>query len=88
MEESEELPPLPPSGGRRTVVGAAASPHLAGLSLTGLRTYRERLRAEEERISYWRRLIHAPVDPIRAGTLAQAVVDVDALVRAFRQHAT
>ena len=73
--------PLPPSGGRRTVVDASSSPHLADLTLPALRTYREGLRAEEERASYWRRLVHARVDLIESGALSEAVVDVDTLAR-------
>ncbi len=72
---------LPPSGQRRTVVDAAPSLRLADVSLAELRDYRERLRAEEEKISYWRRLIHARVDLIHAGDLGSAVVDADALGR-------
>ncbi|GAA5144238.1 hypothetical protein GCM10023340_11640 [Nocardioides marinquilinus] len=72
---------LPPSGQRRTITDAVASPHLAEVSLPELRSYRERLRSEEERISYWRRLIHARVDLIKAGSLADAHVDADALGR-------
>ncbi|WP_340537193.1 RsiG family protein [Nocardioides sp. GXZ039] len=73
---------LPPSGQRRTVTDAVASPHLADVSLPELRAYREKLRAEEERISYWRRLIHARVDLLRADALADSpVLDVDALGR-------
>ncbi len=73
---------LPPSGQRRTITAAAASPHLARVSLPELRAYREKLRAEEERISYWRRLIHARVDLLHAGALADSpVLDVDALGR-------
>ncbi len=72
---------LPASGQRRTITEAEPSPHLAGLSLVQLRDYRERLRTEEERISYWRRLIHARQDLIRAGSLADSPVDVEALAR-------
>jgi hypothetical protein len=72
---------LPPSGQRRTVTDAVASPHLAEVSLPELRSYRERLRDEEERISYWRRLVHARMDLIQAGNLADSPVDVDALGR-------
>lgn len=72
---------LPPSGQRRTITSASASPHLADLSLSDLRAYREQLRAEEERISYWRRLIHARVDLIHAGTVSDSRIDVDTLGR-------
>lgn len=55
-----------------------------------LRAYRERLRAEEERISYWRRLIHARQDLIEAGALTDAPVDidVDALARVLGDTGT
>jgi hypothetical protein len=72
---------LPPSGQRRTITSATPSPHLADLSLPDLRAYREQLRAEEERISYWRRLIHARVDLINAGTVTDSPIDVDTLGR-------
>lgn len=72
---------LPASGQRRTIAEAVASPHLAGLALADLREYRERLRGEEEKISYWRRLIHARQDLISAGNLADSPVDIDALAR-------
>lgn len=72
---------LPASGQRRTITDAVASPHLAEVTLPELRSYRERLRDEEERISYWRRLVHARQDLIRAGNLADSPVDVDALGR-------
>jgi len=72
---------LPASGRRRTVIATEASPHLSDVSLPELRSYREQLRDEEERISYWRRLIHARVDLIHAGTLADSPIDVDALGR-------
>lgn len=72
---------LPSSGQRRTVVNAAHSPHLADVSLAELRDYRERLRGEEEKISYWRRLIHARIDLIHAGDLGSAVIDAEALGR-------
>lgn len=72
---------LPLSGQRRTIKDAVSSPHLVALGLAELRTYRERLRAEEERISYWRRLVHARIDLLEAGSLGDAVIDVDALGR-------
>ncbi|WP_246081540.1 hypothetical protein [Nocardioides litoris] len=72
---------LPLSGQRRTIKDAVASPHLASVDLAGLRAYRERLRAEEERISYWRRLVHARMDLLEAGALGDSPIDVDALGR-------
>lgn len=79
---------LPASGQRRTVTDATASPLLAEVSLTELREYRERLREEEEKISYWRRLIHARVDLIGAGDLGRGEVDVVALGRVLGDTGT
>ena len=52
------------------------SPDFAHLSLEGLRSYRQALTAEEGRVSYWRRIIQARLDLVRAaenpvGTLAE-----------------
>ena len=79
---------LPASGQRRTVVGASSSPHLADVSLEELRAYREQLRAEEERISYWRRLIHARVDLMKDGRLADEPVDAESLGRVLGDTGT
>ncbi|WP_246142458.1 hypothetical protein [Nocardioides rubriscoriae] len=79
---------LPLSGQRRTIKDAVASPHLASVSLAELREYRERLRTEEERISYWRRLIHARVDLLKAGNLGDSPIDVDALGRVLGDTGT
>ena len=49
------------------------SPAFAHLSLDGLRAYRRALNEEEGRVSYWRRIIQARLDLVRAaegGTVA------------------
>ena len=49
------------------------SPDFAHLSLDGLRSYRRALSDEEGRVSYWRRIIQARLDLVRAaegGTVA------------------
>src|SRR6058998_1260493 len=40
----------------------------AHLSLDGLREYRTALTAEESNVSYWRRIIQARLDVVRAGS--------------------
>jgi hypothetical protein len=55
-----------PSNRRRTLTHAAHSPHLEGLSLDELRAYRKQLSAEEDKASYWRRLVHARLDVLEA----------------------
>lgn len=79
---------LPLSGQRRTIKDAVPSPHLASVSLVELRAYRERLRDEEERISYWRRLVHARMDLLEADNLGEATIDVDTLARVLGDTGT
>ena len=42
------------------------------LSLDALRTYRTALQAEESKVSYWRRILQARLDVVRAGRTAGA----------------
>lgn len=67
--------------GRKPVVSAEASPHLAGLDLDSLRAYRQRLITEEERVSYWRRLVHGRMDVLEAGSHVEGTLSVEQLVR-------
>lgn len=60
-----------------------ADAELAALSLAELRTYRQRLRDEEDRVSYWRRLVHARIDLLEAGRSTDGALSHDALVRAL-----
>jgi len=48
------------------------SPDFAHLSLGGLRTYRQTLSAEENRVSYWRRIVQARLDVVRADEVGTA----------------
>lgn len=66
---------------RRTVTDAVASPHLADLDLPALRAYRNGLTAEEDRVSYWRRLAHARIDLLEAEASAEDALSFDDLVR-------
>lgn len=68
-------------GRRRTITDAVPSPHLAGLSLEGLRAYRQRLTDEEDRVSYWRRLAHARIDILEAESHTEGSLSMDDLVR-------
>ncbi|GAC1442977.1 MAG: hypothetical protein NVSMB55_15230 [Mycobacteriales bacterium] len=83
METTTPLAPVtavPPArdggaAGRRT--GPRSTPErsdtFAHLSLDELRDFRRTLTAEEDQVSYWRRIIQARLDVLRAGTLG----DVD-----------
>jgi hypothetical protein len=70
-----------PAKRRRTVTSASSSPHLASLPLDHLRAYRRQLAAEEDRISYWRRLVHARLDLLAAKTESGGTLTMDQLVR-------
>jgi len=52
---------------QRRVVGVPErSPEFSHLPLVGLRQYRKALTQEESRVSYWRRIIQARLDVVRA----------------------
>ncbi len=51
------------------------------LSLDGLRAYRRTLAAEEEKVSYWRRLVHARIDVLEAGAHHERPLTIQELVR-------
>ena len=70
-----------PGSRRRTITAPEPSPHLAELSLQELRGYRERLNLEEEKASYWRRLVHARIDVLDAEAHSDGTLSVDDLVR-------
>lgn len=53
----------------------------ASLSLDRLRVYRRRLAEEEEKISYWRRLVHARIDVLEAEAHHERPLRLDELIR-------
>ena len=53
----------------------------ADLSLDELRAYRRRLADEEERVSYWRRLVHARIDVLVAEAHHERPLTIKELVR-------
>ena len=57
------------------------APELESLGLEELRQYRQRLRDEEDRVSYWRRVVHARMDLLTAGRSTAGSISVDELVR-------
>ena len=65
--------------------GASASDDAARpwseLSLEELRAYRRRLTDEEERVSYWRRLVHARIDVLTAEAHQERALTIEELVR-------
>jgi hypothetical protein len=51
------------------------------LTLDELRSYRRRLSDEEERVSYWRRLVHARIDVLEAQAHQERALTMEELVR-------
>ncbi len=74
MEPGHDLP-----GPRPEIEGADL--HLRDLPLDDLRRYRRGLTDEEERVSYWRRLVHARVDVLEAEAHHERPLRLDELVR-------
>src|SRR3954451_671352 len=60
----------------------------AGLDLSDLRLYRRRLSEEEEKISYWRRLVHARIDVLEAESHHERPLRLDELIRVLGDTGT
>lgn len=73
---------------RHSVSASVPSEELAGLDLGRLRDYRHRLEAEEDRVSYWRRLVHARLDLLAAGSSTDHPLRLDDLVRVLGDTGT
>lgn len=82
-------PPAQGGGPRRsTVTATIPSAELAGLDLEQLRDYRHRLEAEEDRVSYWRRLVHARMDVLEAEARTDHPLTITDLVRVLGDTGT
>jgi len=73
---------------RRSVTSTVPSEDLAGLDLAALRDYRQRLSAEEDKVSYWRRLAHARIDVLEADSHTKSHLSFDDLVRVLGDTGT
>ena len=58
------------------------------LTLDELRVYRRRLAHEEERVSYWRRLLHARIDVLEAQAHQERALTTEELVRVLGDTGT
>ena len=63
-------------------------PAWGDLTLPDLRTYRRGLTYEEEKISYWRRLVHARIDVLEAESLHERPLRLEELVRVLGDTGT
>lgn len=61
---------------------------LAALAIDELRAYRSSLEAEEDRVSYWRRLLHARIDVLTAEAQSEVPLTVADLVRVLGDTGT
>jgi hypothetical protein len=61
---------------------------IGALDLAGLREYRQRLDAEEDRVSYWRRLVHARLDLLAAEAASDHTLTLEDLVRVLGDTGT
>lgn len=78
----EELPPETADIGLRDHgAGGPPGPRLIDLSLSSLRAYRRKLADEEDRVSYWRRLVHARIDLLEAERTTEGPLSVETLAR-------
>jgi RsiG-like len=67
----------------------AAPPDSWGkLSLARLRVYRRQLSEEEEKVSYWRRLVHARIDVLEAEAHHERPLTLDELIRVLGDTGT
>lgn len=64
------------------------SPDLAHLDLHELRAYRADLNSEEERVSYWRRLVQARMDILAASAKSLDELTPEMLVKALGETGT
>ena len=69
-------------GGGLALAEVARGPDAwADLDLSDLRLYRKRLAEEEEKVSYWRRLVHARIDVLEAEAHHERPLRLDELIR-------
>lgn len=73
---------------RHSVTSTLPSEDLAGLNLDELREYRRGLGAEEDKVSYWRRVVHARIDFLEAGASTPGQLSFDDLVRVLGDTGT
>lgn len=74
---------------RRSPTSTVPAEDLGSLDLAQLRVYRRELEAEEDKVSYWRRLTHARIDLLEAQSVNKgAALSTEDLVRVLGDTAT
>jgi arginyl-tRNA synthetase len=75
--------------GRHALSEVAAPPDTwEHLALDDLRSYRRQLADEEEKVSYWRRLVHARIDVLEAESHQERPLTIKELVRVLGDTGT
>lgn len=83
------MSPLGDNEGALALAGIDGPPDAwADLSLDSLRLYRRRLAEEEEKVSYWRRLVHARIDVLEAEAHHERPLRLDELIRVLGDTGT
>jgi len=76
------MSPLGDKDGGLALAEVAESPDAwALLTLDDVRRYRRQLAEEEEKVSYWRRLVHARIDVLQAEAYHERPLRLDELIR-------
>lgn len=76
------------SSRRPSVPSPVPSQELGRLDLAELRSYRRSLSAEEDRVSYWRRVTQARIDMVLAQSRSPHPLTLDYLVRVLAETAS
>ena len=83
------MSPLGDAEGGLAVADVAQPPEALGdLTLEDLRLYRRKLAEEEEKVSYWRRLVHARLDVLEAEAHHERPLRLDELIRVLGDTGT
>ena len=83
------MSPHADSEGVRRLAEVAPPPDAwEAVSLQELRVYRRGLAEEEEKISYWRRLVHARIDVLEAGSRYERPLTLEELIRVLGDTGT
>jgi hypothetical protein len=83
------MSPLPDHEGGPVLTDLAEPPPAwADLTLPALRAYRRGLTDEEEKVSYWRRLVHARIDVLEAESRQERPLRLEELIRVLGDTGT
>jgi hypothetical protein len=83
------MSPLGEDEGGLALADATPGPDAwAELTLEDLRLYRRRVAEEEEKVSYWRRLVHARIDVLEAEAHHERPLRLDELIRVLGDTGT